>query len=74
MDPVQAAALVLQMMRLILDVNIQVVVAMVGLDSFFFSKSLVEDILHLVLPQPSYLPRSLPLMDAPGLAALPEVR
>jgi len=74
MDLVRAAALVLPMMRLILDVNIQVVMAMEGLDSFFFLRSLVEDILHLVLPRPSYLPRSRPLMDAHGLAVSLEVR
>jgi len=62
------------MMRLILDVNIQVVMATEGLDSSFFLKSLVEDILLLVLPQPAYLPRSRPLMDAHDLAVSPEVR
>jgi hypothetical protein len=71
---VQTVAPVLQMMQSTLYVNIQVVMATEGLDSSFFSRSLVEGILRLVLRQPSCLPQFPPLMDVRGLAALPEAR
>jgi len=62
------------MMRLTLDVNIQVVMAMEGPDSFFSSMSLVEDIPLRVLRRPFCLPQSPPSTDVLVLAALPEAR